>query len=279
VPRLRHVLAFGALAAMCGCGWFVDLGGLSEDAVPDASTTTDGEPPRDVYAPPDTATYDGGLDAAEANPYRDAVLADGPLSYWPFDDEKGTLVAVDVVGGKNAVVNGNATFGVPAMVGTGVSIDDLQSFLEVGDAYDFPGKAPYTIEAWIKPALGPLFLNVAVKRDPDGYGWVLYARREGTVTFEHRWAADQRVGYSETPRAYAQPAHLVVTFDGAKLAMYLDNQKLLKTFQEASGPGAGDNANVLTLGNGWAGVLDEIAIYGKALPPERITAHYKAAGR
>lgn len=260
------------MTVLCGCGWFVDLGGLSGAAVEDAAT--------DAFPSEASAALDAGepTDAASPNPYRAAVLEDRPVSYWPFDDEVGSLVARDIVGGKTAVVNGKATFGAAAAVGTGVTIASSETFLEVGDVYDFVAKSPFTIEAWAQPVLDAAFRNIGDKRAGDGSGWILYFREEGTVQFEQRWTGGQRVGWDETPRAYPRPAHVVVTFDGSKLAMYLDNEKFVKVFTDDVG-GPVKNGDSLVWGGGYAGLLDEVAIYDKALPPERISAHYKAAGR
>ncbi len=274
MPRVRHVLAFGAVPLTCGCGWFVDLGGLS-DGPATVDAATDDAPAADGSGPP---LPDAGPDAPTSSRYRAAVLEDGPTSYWPFDDEPGTLVAVDVIGGKNAVVNGKAVFGRAGIVGTGVTLEARESYLEVGNVYDFAGSAPFTIEAWAEPVLDSAFLNIGGKRDGDRFGWVLYFRQEGTAQFEQRWMSGERVGYNETPRAYARPAHVVVTFDGAKLAMYLDNEKFLKVFVPATGSAMTVGAS-LVWGGGYTGLLDEIAIYDKALSPERVSAHYKAAGR
>lgn len=261
---------------MTGCGYFVDLGGLSE---PEPQPVTDGGSAvvdASDTAPPPNQTQDAGeVDAGAKVTYRDLVLADKPIAYWPLDDGQGSLVAKDIVGGKNANVSGAAKFGVAGVAGTALQIDDRATYLEVGDLFDFPDKAPFTIEVWALPKLDEQFTNVGNKRGAGGNGWVLYFWDTGEVQFEQKWSNGQRVGYSEAPRTFAAPAHVVVTFDGAKLAMYYDNEKLLKTFQDATG-GPADLTNAMMWAGGYAGLLDELAIYDFALPPEKVTAHFKA---
>ena len=271
---VRRVLwtATGA-ALLAGCGLFVDLGGLSGEA---AGAADGGEAGVSSEAGA-TASGDGGADAAVASAYRDAVLADRPVSYWPLDEAPGSLVAKDIVSGRDATLTGAATFGVRGVAGTALSVTSRDAFLEVGDVHDLAGQAPFTIEAWAQPKITEDFTNLGAKRDERGQGWILYFRDNGALQFEQRWASGQRVGFSDTPRAYPQPAHVVVTFDGTKLAMYLDGEKLAKTFQD---PGSASDLTVpLVWSAGYEGLLDEIAIYDRALPPDRVVAHRAAAGR
>lgn len=268
-----------ALGLVTGCGLFVDLGGFSGDEPTpsggDGGSIAAEAGPADTGAP----VADGG--SGDAGPpqsaYREAVLADKPVAYWPMGDESGSLVAKDIVGGKNATLTGNATFGVPGVAGTAISIDDRSAYLEVGDVFDFPGKQPFTIEVWGLPTVDDTYTNIGAKR-ANGSGWVLYFRNTGTVQFEQYWPnSSGRVGFSEQSRTFTTPAHVVVTYDGSKLAMYYDNVKLPKTYQDdADGGGPIHLATPLYWAPGYHGLLDEIAIYDHALPADRVSAHFKA---
>lgn len=263
-----------AVAALSGCGYFVDLGGLSEDAPPpgDAGVTDAASSSGDDAAAP-SPTRDA---ATAVSAYRAAVLADTPTSYWPMDEAPGSIVAKDILGGRDATLTGRGTFGATGIAGTALSIPDRDAFLEVGDVFDFAGQVPFTVEAWVLPKLDATFTNVASKRT-NGLGWVLYFRDNGQVQFEQSSSGGERVGFSEgAARTYDRPVHVVVTYDGSKLGMYLDGEKLLKTFQAAGA--AGDLTTPLQLAGGFAGVLDEIAIYDRALPADRVAAHRAAAG-
>lgn len=76
--------------------------------------------------------------------------------------------------------------------------------------------------------------------------------------------------------------HLVGTFDGSRWALYRNGVELAAS-ADPNGAIAVDNANwaIGSTGNGWAegyaGGIDEVAIYGTALTPAQVAAHYAAA--
>ncbi len=67
--------------------------------------------------------------------------------------------------------------------------------------------------------------------------------------------------------------YVAVTFDGAQVRMYRNG------IESDSVPAAASIPNTdgpLVVGQGFAGALDELAIYEKALAADRISAHYRA---
>lgn len=267
------------LVSAGACSLFTDSGGLSDTtgapdaASPDAPVTTNDA----TSAPVDAVASDGAGDVADDNPYRDAVLADHPIAYWPFDDAAGSSFAVDTVGGVSAAVIDSATFGVAGAVRTAVKLDG-SGHLDAGDHFDFVGAAPFTIEFWAKPPPpNSGFYNVLEKRDfPDGgmTGYVVYfAGNSAPEINVQEWALDgvNRGGWGDVSATGF--VHVVWTFDGKNVHLYADSIQLGNVYDNPGGPM--DAMAPLLIGRGFPGVIDELAFYDHALSIERVRAHFE----
>ncbi len=215
------------------------------------------------------------------------MLSDAPIAYWPFDEPAGSSVAHDAIGKHDASSVGKVAFGAPGVSGTALHIDaEGGGWLDVGDAFDFLGASPFSIEVWAAPILDGGFKNIAEKRAFDGGaadGWVLYfaGLADGgaaEVQFEQpAFAPGQRVAW-ESIDVTTGAQHVVVTYDPSQgLRLYVNNVRTMMAFDTDAGPVA--NMVSLVLGRGYAGMLDELALYDHALTQDRVAAHFHAAGR
>jgi hypothetical protein len=275
----RGALAFVTLAAFAGCSLFSDFGELSGDPAPindsgfDGDLTLDGPPFDGSSGPPDAPALDAGPDAS---PYKQAVLADQPIAYWPFDDAVGSNVARDVIGGKNAEAVGALTFGVKGADGTAVERVPGGGGFTVGDFFDLAGQQAYSIELWGWPKGDSQFENILDKRDVSGKGWIVYFRGGTEVQIEHTYAAGQRTTYKGLPEPTSRLHHIVFVFDPSqptetRQRVYINSVRT-DGFSD-DGP-ADDVTKALTMFH-FIGVLDEVAIYHRALSAERISTHYE----
>lgn len=276
----RVAVCFVGFASFVGCSLFSDLGSYSED------------PPVDDSGPSrDAAIADGSSDSQDAavvvdagpdgSPYKQAVLADRPMAYWPFDEAAGSSFARDVIGGKNADVVGAVTFGKPGVDGTAVERSSGDGSFDVGDHFDLAGTQPYTIELWGWPKGNEQFENILYKRREDMVGWIVYfSDASQNVSIEQRYGAGQRVAYAPVPLAKTKFHHIVFVFDPAdptdkRLRLYVDNVRT----NGFSDDGAADDTTE-TLGMmAFVGLLDEVALYDHALTTERIAEHYELGSK
>lgn len=273
----RGACVFVALAAFAGCTLFSDFGGYSEEpdgaadssAAMDVTTSDDG-----ASGFPDAPSVDAGPDAS---PYKRAVLADGPIAYWPFDDAAGASFAREVVGARNAEAVGAITFGVAGVDGTAVERVVNGGNLDVGDHLDLAGQQAYSIEFWAFMKGTAEFENVFHKRDGNRKGWIVYFRGGAeSVQIEHTYAAGQRTTFAKMPLPKAKFHHVVFVFDPAdptekRQRVYVDGMRT-DGFSD-DGP-ADDVTTSLRLLESMVGILDEVAIYDRALTVERIAAHF-----
>jgi hypothetical protein len=274
---MRALVASGILAAaafVAACTLTTDLGGLSDGA---ATIDDEGGTKPEASAPD---APDAPSDASAVDPYVAEVLADGPLAYYRFEDATDTNFAKDEVGAHPAnVTQKGVTFGGAGVRGRGALFDG-NARLDIGDAFDFAGKQPFALEVWVRTTTSQLGGELFHKRDEsvpnDFKGYILYQGGDGTPHFEG-WGVDLSAR-SDDPLP-ASFAHVVLS---VSYATGKGNATLYVNAQPANHGGfdnvidLADTPQHLVMGRTFLGVLDEAAIYGKPLSPDRILAHYRA---
>jgi hypothetical protein len=260
---------------------------------PDGGATDGGDAGSGEGGPP---PVDGGSDAGDAgvdgsSAYAAAVLADHPLFYLRLGESAG-ISAVDTAGGNDGVYGG-APYAL-GHVGLLTNDPDTSLVLDGGNGHaavqpigNLSGAltafAPFTIEAWILETARPGTSRWILGREDlgpprNGISFLV----DDTGVYLERWVKQNasRVGGPANPDV-GVPAHVVATFDGATMQVWVDG------IAGSSGPSEPDasvpaNAQPLAIGSqssfltaGFLGVLDEVALYDHVLAPERIATHYK----
>jgi len=273
--------SLAAIALFAACSLTTDLGGLSGGA--DATDASVPPPPSvEGGAPPEASPMkDATAETGTGNAYADMILADGPAAYYRFEDAVGSNAAKDELGMIPAnLTHAGSTFGNDGVVGHAMLFDG-SSALDLGDVFDFAGKVPFTLELWEKPTASNAGGLLIHKRDEhtgnqaDFLGYVFYLDN-GSPHFEV-WGVDLSA-WNATPDP-AGFVHLVLT---VSYATGKGNATLYVDALPASAGGydntidLADTPTHLTFAPSFAGLLDEVAIYTKVLPPDRILAHYRA---
>jgi hypothetical protein len=239
--------------------------------------------------------FDGGTDGdADAGPptYRDIVLAEGPLAYWRLGDSTGPIIVDEIGPHPGTASQKGLTYGVPGLLAgdTAMSFDGQFSTINVANAWDFEGLAPYTFEVWVKLApattLYPRIISKETKSAPRG-GYCLLggAPADGGSPFfgNERWedANDILSVYFHGPVSSVKWTHVVARFDGGHGAIFV-NGALVNSYGTPADAGLLINSSAFiigsdaNLGSHFAGSLDEMAVYGKALSDVVIANHYLA---
>ncbi|MDE3073932.1 MAG: hypothetical protein KGJ86_00760, partial [Chloroflexota bacterium] len=246
-----------------------------------ATTATGTATPTATSTPTPAAT-------ATPGPYSAGVLADAPLAYWRLGDPSGSASVADSSGfGHTGTLNAAVTLGVsgalPHDPDTAASFDGGSAQVQAGaSALSFPAQ-PFTLEAWIFPrstAASQTILAKAQGSDPTQMEYVLAYNQAG--------AGSGTVGlflngswHSSSPGKVPTGTwtYVAAVFDGTSLSFYVNG--VLDSTMNAAGPYATGTAGSLflggpgpTAGSPFSGSLDEVAIYGSALPAARIQAHF-----
>jgi hypothetical protein len=274
------LLLEGALLASC---WPGNLDTLTDDAnvdVADAAPKGDASFTTDASVTGDASSVaDARADAGSA--YANAVLADEPSAYWPFEDPAGSILAADVAGSHPATPQGNVLFGVPGAVGMAVRLDG-QSDLTPGDYFDILGASAFAVEFWARPDDGDAGdQNVVMKGMYRGTsGYVAYFRAGPNVQFEETWAPDsERSAFKACPISNGF-VHVVATLDTKNLIhIYVNGVEAALADETSAEGGPIADGDPLFLGQSFTGVIDEVALYDHSLSAEQVAAHYLAASR
>jgi hypothetical protein len=219
-------------------------------------------------------------------PYSTLVASDGATDLWHMDDASAT--AADALGAATGRYAGShATIASGALSepsDPAAAFDGRTSVLSAPTAPDYQGTRPYTLEFWARPLAIDGTYRFLVSREAStstgrqGTGVWLSASGLG---FE-RWS--NGVGTSVDYPA-GLPAgtwsHVTATYDGATMRLYINGSQMGSRASGAPlaalpgptqiGAGAGGRAGF------FAGDIDEVALYPRAIPRGHVAAHQTAA--
>ena len=232
--------------------------------------------------------------AGSAN-YAPVVKGDNPIAYYRLGEKTGTTMVDDssdthpnnatygggVQLGQPGAVPGNSAVGEPLNAWTG-AISSLQGFASGTSAPD----SDFTVETWVKSSstAAEYALNYGTNgnkqmylgRYTGGLPWVVLGSNIGGGKYISV--------LGNTSISDGQYHHVVYTYDGSGhasgLKIYVDGQPTALTVYSDTldGPFA-EPGSYMALGQAGANpsYLDEVALYSKALPQDRIDAHRRAA--
>jgi hypothetical protein len=246
--------------------------------------------------PPKGDAPGGGAPMTPNKPtYPQIVLADSPIAYYRLDDTLGTMAfdssghglhgtygTAIVRGAPGLVVGGNRAAQFP---GGDWSVD---RFVAVPPSTLLEPRT-LSIELWFRTTVfnDPVLLAYGEPLDhsaPPPWGAFIAQNAIGTFLWTHLETAYRREFATVTRPAVGLTYHFVLTWDGQSVRMYvngtLESQRSLPgtlVVQPArSGLGIGAFPDGLAGDIAFAGTIDEVAIYGAALTPQQVRAHYVA---
>jgi hypothetical protein len=260
------------LSGFTGGGDPTEAGGVNPEGGPAQDGSSSG-------VLPDAA--DASVDPSAR--YAAMVRGDGPVAYWRFEEPDDANGAQDEIGARLASSTSDGVkLGQPGLLGRGATFDGTQAAMDVGDVFDFAGLRPFTLEVWVRSnkilTTGHLIEKREEIQGTPFRGYLLYGNSDdGTPHFE-AWGVEM-TAWGTTPIAVATFSHVVVTvrYENGK-----GNAKLYVNAQPTANGGwdntieLADTPQHVRFGRMFSGVLDELAIYDKALPADRILEHYRA---
>lgn len=259
---------------MAACGSF-DAEAPAAPAA-DAGEGRDGEG-RDGEGPPLDAAPDGG-----ASGYASVVLADGPILYLPLDEPAGAQQVRSLVDGRSVLLGAGVTLGVAGAHGTALRMDG-SSAVALGAGPNTEGVRPFTYEAWARNLAAPdADWKMLFNREHQAGGRQtdiqnVYTR--ATILGFERYINEADV-HVEAPLPASLWVHVATVYDGTQLQIFLSGSLVARVSDARATPAIQE---ALYLGYGldptrsFIGDVDEVAVYDKALAPERILAHASLA--
>jgi hypothetical protein len=198
-----------------------------------------------------------------------------------LDNFQVTPSLADSAGSNAGTATGGITLGVAGAprgeANTAATFDGVDDAVVVPDAAALR-PAAVSVEAWVRPNAGiPNFASVATKTTAatwtDGYG--MFALNGG-IAF---WVDDDDAHRVVTPALPAGAwSHVVGTYDGSTIKIYVNGALVQSVGHDAA---VIHSSSPLLIGNaaggfGWAGGLDEVAVYGRGLTATEVAQHYAA---
>lgn len=275
------VLVVSAVMSACS---LVSLDGLTGGQVvvnPDSGSSSGGRDsggqdtaPADVYVVPQGA-------------YAAAVLMDAPVAYWRLDETSGTTARDSSGRGNDAAYIGGVHPGTAGAIAnnpdTAATFDGSSGYLDGGDRFAFAGAQPFSIEAWVRASSTSGYLGVASREDtsggPPSEGYIVFVSPDDGVFGFQRLDGASLTSITSTSVASASSyVHLVATYDGGQMTLYVNGMQEITQTATFSIAGAGNDFVVGAEAGGaeafFDGALDEVAVYDHVLTAERVTAHY-----
>lgn len=236
-------------------------------------------------------TQDGAV-CVSSTSYRDAVMSDAPIGYWrlgeDFKDSSGH--------GQDLAVEGTVAEEAPGALAcdsdsavrfmrSGWLTRSKTPSLEPKNAFSFElwmqqngSPVVYEKPIWYGNANGPPYGSWGFERwnTQSASTFSFFLNLNGTAPHVHSSA------FTEQDRWY----HVVGTYDGVKMRLYVDGQLDGELGAPEVNGGTIDytpDSYGFTIGACYggcslmSGVVDEVAIYDKALSADRIAVHYAAA--
>lgn len=235
--------------------------------------------------------------------YAPLILSHGPLAYWRLDETSGTT-ANDIAGHTSGPFNGTyentPTLNQAGLIndGSGNAAVDFERSnserVDLGDVVtlEFQGQVAFSAEGWGSlEAVGSsgAYYRIAAKligtTPTDNDGWYLGAISNGTkLAFQGgRWdgitGQEAITGYNYDA---ATTYYVALTYDGTTVTLYVDGavagsdasvNPSLQALAVNAYVGASEN-NLGVEDGHWDGILDEVALYDRALSATEIAEHY-----
>lgn len=210
------------------------------------------------------------------------------ISWWRFEPDVSGL-AMDHVGGRNGSFFVNAAPGTasyaPGKVGSAFFLPTLGPNVRIPDA---PALRPtrYTLEAWVYPTFIDAVYRPIVARGSTSSSndtWYLGIRNGVIDYFSLHTGNGLHLLNSPAIPVY-EWTHVVATFDGSTKALYFNGvqvasvQNLGALVYEGTAPVTiGTDWEITVPSGNFAGLIDEVSLYGRALTATEI-ADLSAAG-
>jgi Concanavalin A-like lectin/glucanases superfamily/Bacterial Ig domain/Immunoglobulin domain len=229
-----------------------------------------------TFAPPLKADYAG------------AVMADGPIAYYRFNDAGTTAANGGSLGATaDGTYNGNAVAGdeaprPPAFPGfeadnRALQLDGDGDYVGVMSSL-LNGLSSYTLSGWIRRAAAQnTRTGLFGQNDKVEFGYI------DDLTIQ-AWT-DAALNLTPNPFPDGEWAHVAVVCDGTTISIYTNGvlavSRTQTTRADSAFPfnigGGGIFDDPAVNGNFFNGQIDEVALFDKALSPQQIAAHYFSA--
>jgi hypothetical protein len=228
------------------------------------------------------------LFAESPNGYYATVKSTQDLqSYWRLGEASGTTAADDMEAVSGTYTS--ATLGAPGLVG---SSDPAVSFggsknrvLASTGSYGFAGTSAFTVEAVIKPntvdsTSRRIFSSEVLSGESVVNGYGLWNNGTSNKLQVCRIPGGSYDCATTSAAASGVAKYIAATYDGTTLKLYVNGTSVSSTTSKGSitAPSSFTVGARSDFGGSWSGVIDEAAVYDRALSVAEVEEHAEVAG-
>ena len=200
----------------------------------------------------------------------------GLVAAYGFEAGSGTQVADTSGTGNHGATRSGAAWATGGHTGGALSFDGTDDAVVVPDANSLDLTAGMTLEAWVRPtANGGRWRTAIAKASTGSVSYVLYGNRNTNITTTEVFVGNRLRTANGTALPLNAWTHIAATYDGTTLRMYAGGVQVGQTgIAGAITPSTGE----LWLGGNpvwsewFAGLMDDVRIYNRALTPTEIQA-------
>ncbi len=207
---------------------------------------------------------------------------EGMIGYWKFDEGSGTI-AYDSVGDNHGILLNGSSW-TTGQVGGALSFDGIDDYVDCGDSSNLYLNS-FTVMAWVKS-------NTEIGQDRWRHKYIVHKK----YNYELSWAHSTDPDYDKAiifqsqnnvwnKAQIASPLNSAVwyfitgTYDGTELKIYLngnlENGAVVSENTRMSQNPLVIGAVTPVEGHFFNGLIDEVAIYDRALSISEIQEHYQ----
>lgn len=227
-----------------------------------------------------------GTVGAGSSSYDSVVAVDSPVGYWKLDEASGA--AVDSGSGShNLTWTGTPTYSQAAIapgLGTSVTVSGTQ-YAQSGAMPTL--NAPFTVEGWFLPTTFTSTMKFFGTRTGGDFTFDAGVISSGSaLTGLHGDIGDGTSWLStaaDATVAISGGFHVVYVVTTTGYTIYVNGASVSTGSWAVASPRLWDATRLMSVGMGgvgsdpkWVGRMSNVAAYGSALSPIRITAHYDA---
>ena len=162
---------------------------------------------------------------------------------------------------------------VAGRFGAALGFDGVNDWVTVGDASSLDLTNGMTVEAWVRPSALGGWRTVVFKERSGGVVYGLYADQAGGRPLGQVFFGGERSAVGSGSLPLTVWSHLAATFDGVVVRLFVNGVQVGSL--AASGSMAASTGPLRIGGNSvwgewFAGVIDEVRVYDRALSPAEI---------
>src|SRR2546425_6460313 len=200
--------------------------------------------------------------------------APGLVAAYGFAEGAGTTVA-DSSGNNNMGTISGATWTTAGRFGSALAFNGTSAVVTVPNSTSLQLTTGMTLEAWVYPTVAPTGWRAVIDKNVDRYYLMASSDQGNRPVIGGTWAAGNQNTVGPSVLAVNTWTHLATTFDGATVRLYVNGAQVASQAQTTpltTSTGTLQIGGDAYTGENFAGLIDEVRIYSRALSVAEIQA-------